>query len=240
MFPGFIYSVSEEGVWVHLYASSIVNLELPNGPQITLHQETSYPWEGHVTIEVQPAQENLSGENPFSLFLRLPGWLYEDQVVVKINGEVIGYPTHPGTYLEIHSAWQGGDQVDIDFPMEVHYLESHPLVVENTGRVAITRGPLVYCLEEADNQSIPLSQVMIDRSSQPSFEFQPGLLGGVVQLTHKAHLQSMDPEWERKLYRPSTPKAYAFSSTATEVRSIPYFAWANRQPGEMQVWTLFL
>jgi len=245
MFPGYIYSVSEGGIWVHLYASSVVNLELPNGRRLTLHQETSYPWDGHVTIEVQPepviqvAQDSLSDNKTFSIFLRLPGWLNDSQVVVKINGEAIGYPTHPGTYLEIHSAWQGGDRIEIDFPMEAHYLESHPLVLENTGRVAITRGPLVYCLEEADNQGLPLSQVMIDRSIQPLVEFQHSLLGGVVQLTHKAHLQSMDPEWEGRLYRPSIPKAHALSSTVTEVKSIPYFAWANRESGGMQVWTLF-
>jgi uncharacterized protein len=123
--------------------------------------------------------------------------------------------------------------------MEAHYLESHPLVLENTGRVAITRGPLVYCLEEVDNQGLPFSQVMIDRFIQPMVEFQRSLLDGVVQLTNKVHLQSIDPGWQGRLYRPSLPEDHTLSSTVTEVKSIPYFAWANREPGGMQVWTLF-
>lgn len=245
MFPGYMYCVSVEGIWVNLYAGSTAHLPLPEGQRVTLHQETNYPWDGHVMITIepdpatQPTQDRQSKEGSFSLFLRMPGWVDEHPVRVRINGEAIDYPTHPGTYLEINSAWQSGDLIELDFPMEVHYLESHPFVLENSGRVAVTRGPIVYCLEEVDNPGFPLSQVMIDRSSQPAVEYQPGLLDGVVQLTHTAFVRTIDPGWEGRLYRLSITRARALSTTVAEVKSIPYFAWANRQPGGMQVWTLF-
>lgn len=244
MLPGYIYSLSPEGVWVHLYAASQAHLDLANGQRIGLRQITSYPWDGHITIEMtasgqaQSAHDDSADRTPFSLFLRLPGWLIEGQVEVKVNEEVIDYPNRPCSYLEIYSAWQNGDRIDIDFPMPVRYLESHPLVLENTGRVALTRGPLVYCVEAVDNPGIRLPDITLDTSAQPVADYRPEMLGGIVLVTCPARVRRItsDTAWEGKLYRPIQHSSGDDADVATEVRCIPYFAWANREPGDMQVW----
>ena len=244
MLPGYIYSLSPAGIWVNLYAASSVNVKLPAGQCIKLHQKTAYPWDGRITIELtsvfpaESANDDLLSK-PFSLFLRMPSWLDEDSVVVMVNGEPIDYPIHAGTYLEINSAWQSGDRIELELSMQVHYIESHPLVLENTGRIAIARGPLLYCLEEVDNLALPLSRIVIDRSCQAGVEYLPELLGGVKQLTCRARIDEIDPEWQGRLYRPYKRGSTQRRNPEAEIKCVPYFAWANRAAGAMQVWNSY-
>jgi DUF1680 family protein len=173
MLPGYIFSISCEGVWLNLYTPSHAYFELDNGQRFGLRQQTTYPWDGHMSLEVtsdpsfQSEAEWTKIHENFSVFLRIPGWLGNNVTEVKINGEHLNYQSNPDSYLEIHRNWQIGDIVDIDFPMEIHYLEAHPLVSENSNKVAITRGPLVYCMESADNTDVSLSRIIIDPSVQP-------------------------------------------------------------------------
>jgi hypothetical protein len=174
----------------------------------------------------------------FSLFLRVPGWLENRHAAVKINDETLNHHPGSGTYLEINRNWHSGDIVTIDFPMEVRYLESHPLVEENTGRIAITRGPLVYCLETADNPTVRLSEIEINPARQPEVEFMPDILGGIVQLRILADKRRIDPKWDSTLYYPIDSSGYSAKRDEVEVMAIPYYAWANREPGEMEIWHL--
>jgi DUF1680 family protein len=243
-FPGYIYSVSDEGIWLHLYASSKANILLRSERQVEVEQSTRYPWDGHIILRigimipiVNPMEEKAGEE--FSLFLRVPGWLEDQQAVIKINDEIFNQQAGSGSYLEIHRNWQTGDNVTVDFPMKVRYLESHPLVAENTGRIAITRGPLVYCMESADNSGIQLSEVRINPLQQPEVEFVPDLLGGIVQLRFLAEIRIVDTKWHVNLYRPLELYGSPPKGDEVEVTSIPYYAWANRAPGEMEIWHLY-
>lgn len=245
MLPGYIYSVSAKGIWLHLYVSSRINLELVGGQHMSLHQITSYPWDGHVTIVItanpssQSEKDDSMFADPFSLFLRVPGWLGDGQVDVKINGETFVHHTSPGSYMEIQRIWQIGDNLEITFPMDVRYIESHPMVAENSGRIAFARGPLVYCLEEVDNPDVSLARISIDTSIQPTHEYVPELLGGVVQLRFRAKVNGMNKERDGKLYRPIHIDSSQRHIDEIEVKSIPYYPWANRKPGAMQVWHSF-
>ena len=242
MLPGYLYSKSKEGIWLHMYASSHADIELTNGPSVGLHQLTSYPWDGQVTIDITIDHPTKSGlyrpENgfEFSIFFRLPGWLGARYIPVKVNDQAYEHQSKTGAYLEIHRTWHNSDHVAIDFPMEVRLLESHPFVVENTGRIALARGPLVYCLEEADNSEVSLSRFFIDSSEQTDIEYLPALLDGVVQLKHQARIGTLVPEWDQKLYRPLQVHTQKDASSGIQANFIPYFTWANRIPGAMQVW----
>ena len=242
MFPGYMYSVSTGGIWLHLYAQSKAVIELLSGQQVELQQTTSYPWDGHVIIQMNNmASLNSSKENQqetieFSLFLRLPDWLDACQVEVKINGETFCHTAAPGSYLEIHRSWQVEDTVSIELPMEVRFLESHPMVEENVGRVAVTRGPLLYCLEAADNPNVSVHEVRIKTSELPKADFMPDHLGGVVRLRLTGEVHIIGTEWKNKLYQPISNDKGQLKTRDIEVISVPYFAWANRDPGAMQVW----
>jgi DUF1680 family protein len=243
-FPGYIYSVSDEGVWLHQYSSSRANISLRSGQKVELVQSTRYPWEGQISLHLanlmfdQKTREENVAEG-FSLFLRVPGWLEDRHAEIKINDETFNHQAGSGTYLEIYRNWHTGDIVAIDFPMEVRYLESHPLVKENTGRIAITRGPLVYCLEAADNPAALLSEIAIHPARQPKIEFIPDFLGGIVQLQFQAEKMRIDPKWDSTLYHPIDPPGYPAKRDEIDVVSTPYYAWANREPGEMEIWHLY-
>jgi DUF1680 family protein len=245
MFPGYLYSVSKEGIWLHLYAQSRARIELSSGRHVELKQSTSYPWDGHVSIQITSSSfENSTvglSENAdeFSIFLRLPGWLGNRQVEVKVNNGAYMHHAGAGSYLEIHRNWRIGDNVSMDLPMDVRFFESHPNVEENFGRIAITRGPLLYCLEEVDNPNVLLSEIWFNTSKQPEVEFVPNLLGGVMRLRVMGKVRAIDKDWDNKLYRPIPLDKDQTKDGAIEVISIPYFAWANRKLGAMAVWHLF-
>lgn len=244
MFPGYMYSVSKEGIWLHLYTQSKAILELMTGQQVEIQQTTSYPWDGNVSLKItnilasHATKGSSRNSDEFSLFLRLPGWLADQKVGVKINGKPYRHHAASGSYLEIHRNWQVGDVVGFDLPMIVRFIESHPLVNENFGRIAVSRGPLVYCLEAADNPDVLLSEFRINPSIQPEVEFVPDLLAGITRLHLSGWVRPIDADWDDKLYRYVHPNKPQANDHEVEAISIPYFAWANRMPGEMGIWHL--
>ncbi len=229
--PGYFYSLSREGAWVHQYAGGQADLPLGEGRTFSLALQTRYPWEGTVELEARAAPEAET-----SLFLRIPGWAGEG-TRVELNGRAVDVPPVAGQYLELRRPWKAGDQVRLDFPMPVRLLESHPYVVENTGRLAAARGPILYCAESADNPGIDLRTVAIQPRQPVQAEFRPELLGGVTALTAQAEVAPLDPAWENRLYRSLAPEPLSPPSLSPVLLSlIPYFAWANRAPGQMEVW----
>lgn len=225
LLPSYLYTTSAEGVWAHLYAASEARLTLPDGRAVALTQKTRYPWDGDITL-------TLDGAGEFSLFLRVPGWC-ENGAALTVNGRAWDAPLAPGSYVEVRRVWESGDTVQLQLPMPVRPVEAHPYALENAGRVALTRGPLVYCLEEVDHPGVDLRDVRLSETLEAVD--RPELLAGVVTLEGNATIHPLAPEWNGALYRAARPAAPVPAQTLS-LRAIPYYAWANREPGQLQVW----
>ncbi len=225
--PAYLYSVSEAEVWVHLYVAGRADLRLPDGRTIELMQHTQYPWEGDVTLEV-------TGEGTFSVLMRIPAWC-EDGAMLTVNGQPIEGDLIPGAYAEIRRAWQPGDTVHLALPMPVRCMECIPHVADNVGRVALMRGPLVYCVEGVDHPGADLDSLVLLPEAGFAHVFQPDLLGGVVIVQGYAGIAPPDEPWGDRLYRRVDPAPSQLQPTI-RLTAIPYYAWANREPGPMRVW----
>jgi uncharacterized protein len=232
--PGYFYGTSKDGLYVHLYDNSQLDWHLEDGTGLKVVQKTNYPWEGTVDITVSPAKPT-----EFTFYLRIPGW--SDSTQVKVNGESASGATS-GEYLALRRRWSAGDTVNVKFNMAAQVIEANSRVVDDYGRVAVQRGPLIYCLEQLDQpQGVPLYDVSLDlrknASSQFQEQFESNLLGGIVVLKHPgAAVQNSTSE--AKLY--SSYAAAPAQTRAVELQFIPYYAWANRAPTPMQVWTPYL
>jgi len=232
--PGYFYSTRNDGIYVHLYDNSELNWHLENGTRLKVTQKTDYPWDGNVEIAVTPAQPA-----DFVFYLRIPGWAEKAQVAG--NGK--SFPgAKPGEYLAIRRRWSAGDGIHLLAEMTPQVLEANPRVADDTGRVAVQRGPHVYCLEELDQPSgVDLSNVAIEVGKQPESEFQSemktDLLGGVLLLRHPG------VSYERNASASTLYPRYTGATARTArvpLSFIPYYAWANRQATAMQVWTPLL
>ncbi len=218
----YVYSQGDAEAVVHLYVQGAGRLQVA-GQEITLRQETDYPWEGRVTLTLQmerPAE--------FALRLRIPGWCR--RAGLRINGEPsdLSGRVERG-YARLERLWRSGDRVELDLAMPVERIYAHPDVRQDAGMVALQRGPIVYCLEETDNPA-PLQRLALARSAALEPRFEEDLLGGVVTLAGEAAAASTDG-WEATLYRAQPP-----ARTPVPLRAVPYHAWDNRAPGQMRVW----
>ena len=225
--PGYVYGASEDAVWVHLYAEGSATVDLGENRTVRLSQRTTYPWDGRVEIRVE-------GENEFVLMLRVPAWC-EEGATVEINGERVDVEIVTGSYMGLRRTWRSGDTINMDLPMPVRRVACHPYVTENTGRVALMRGPLLYCAEQIDNPGVDLRDLILN-DAEPSAHFDPDLLGGVVVIQAEARSATSDDGWEDRLYRHAHQGERDGRTRATRVTAIPYYAWANREPGAMHIW----
>jgi hypothetical protein len=230
--PGYLYSTSADGVYVHLYHTSTLDWHLENGTGLKLSQETNYPWGDTLTLAVIPA-----APSEFSIWLRIPAWT--NRAVVTVNGEPAPGEPKPGEYFQLRRRWNAGDTVRLVFDMTPRLIVANARVRENLGRVAIERGPLVYCLEQRDQpggQSIFDISLPIGANTGKEFtaEFRPDLLGGILVLRHKG-IASAKPLSDEPLYQP-LERAKRRGGKEVELTFIPYYTWANRGPAAMQVW----
>jgi DUF1680 family protein len=218
----YMYGVADDAIAVHLYGENVARLDVA-GQKVKLTQNSCYPWDGAIAISVET-------DSPiaFTLYLRIPGWTRK--AALSVNGETIDLPaaTTDG-YAQVTREWRAGDLVRLDLDLVVEKIWAHPEVREDVGRVALMRGPLLYCLEGADN---PLSLNRLRSPEAQRFEcrFEPALLGGVTTLSARAEADAI-ADWTQTLYRTRPTETEPVSITA-----IPYFAWDNREPGEMLVW----
>jgi DUF1680 family protein len=226
--PGYFYSTSAEGVYVHLYDNSELDWRLENGTRFTLKQTTRYPWDGAVHLAVAPASPQ-----DFTLFVRIPGWSKQNSV--KVNGKAIAGAV-PGEYLAIHRRWSAGDAVELSFDMQPQAVHANLAVADDRGRIAFQRGPIVYCMEQLDQaiaagdaQDFP--RFVAQESDKTASQYQPELLQGVVALEHPGAYLPAQPA---SLYQAGAPPAE--TAHPATLRLIPYYAWSNRQPSAMQVW----
>lgn len=218
----YIYTYNEEALYTHLYIPS-KTMVLAGEDEITLEQSTEYPWNGDIRI----ATEFKKARN-YTLAFRIPGWCRK--VKITVNGE--NYPLEgnvSGGYVSVTRRWKAQEEVRISFDMPVELIQSHPEVRANAGKVALQRGPLVYCLEEADNGE-NLSALSIDTESEFVINKEPELMKEALSVTGKG-VRILDDQWENILYQP-----YRKQEEEVEIKAIPYFLWGNRKSGEMLVW----
>ncbi|MFW6163472.1 MAG: glycoside hydrolase family 127 protein, partial [Planctomycetota bacterium] len=216
------YSRADDGLWVHLYGGNTLATKLPDGSPLKLTQTTDYPWDGKISIVIEETQ---GGE--FALRLRIPGWA--DGATVRLNGEPVDEEARPGSYATLRREWRAGDRVELSLPMGVQLMAAHPLVEACRGKVAVMRGPVVYCLESPDlPEGVRLAQIAVPGDIALTPRHEPELLGGVTVLEGEAVVRAIGDA----LYREATP---ARRRTA-RIRLIPYYAWANRGQSEMAVW----
>jgi uncharacterized protein len=226
--PGYFYSTSATGVYVNLYDNSHLDWHLENGEGLKIDQTTRYPWGNTAEIVVTPAVAS-----EFGVFLRVPEWSRATEFAV--NGKQV-QGARPGEYFEIRRQWRSGDRIDVKFDMAARFTRANPLVREDAGRIAVERGPLVYCLESADQPGIgSLFDVELTALSEPFREnIDAGLLGGVLVLGHKG-VVAEKPLEDEPLYQLATRGAPPPFKPA-ELSFIPYYAWANRGLTSMEVW----
>lgn len=216
----YFYSLADDALAVHLYGDSTARFDIAGTP-VSLTQASRYPWDGAVEITMEP-----QAPVEFTLHLRIPAW--SSSATLKVNDETVKLTdvTSDG-YAAIRRTWKKGDQLRLALEMPIERLYANPLVRQDAGRVALSRGPLIYCVEATDNDS-QLHRLKLPRTASIEARQQPELLGGVVTLSAAAQA---DAGWQDGLYGSEPP-----ATTETRLTAIPYFAWDNREPGEMLVW----
>lgn len=229
--PGYVYAVKDDNVYVNLFVSNTSNLEV-EGRILSLSQRTDYPWDGSVNISI-----NRATGRSFTLKLRIPGWVrnsvvpsdlyaYNDNLrphyTVAVNGEAVENIVQQDGYLTITRHWKKGDCVTLNFDMQVRTVKTNNLVTADRGRLAIERGPIVYCAEWPDNKFDIMSLLL---NKEPEFEVvrQENLLCGINQLKTQAQTLRYDTDGRLK-------------TEDVTLTLIPYYAWAHRGNGKMSVW----
>lgn len=230
----YVYATEALNLYVNLFIDSNAEVELDGRP-VSIRQETRYPWAGRVTIHIDPQTEA-----SFALHVRVPGWargtvmpggLYEfvdtgaqastEQLWLRVNGRATTLNLNNG-YARVDRRWRAGDVIELGLPMPVRQVVARHEARDDRGRVALQRGPLVYCAEWPDNQGRALNVVVAEDAELDS-EFRPDLLGGVEVIRGEVGaIERQDP--------------HPISTVAHELTAIPYYAWANRGTGEMAVW----
>ena len=219
---GYFVSTAADGIAFHLYGGISTRLETA-GTRVAGRETSNYPWSGDIRIEIDP-------ETPaaFDVKLRIPGWCHGARVAV--NGEAVPVEGRTANgYLTISRTWNKGDVVTRDLPMPPVRLYAHPGVIMDAGRVALKRGPLVYCVEEADNPGGRVQRLKLPRESELQVSTRTDLFDGIVTLSAKATAID-EGDWST-LYRTRPPKEAPATLTA-----LPYYLWANRGQGSMVVW----
>jgi DUF1680 family protein len=226
--PGYIYAQKDNAVFINLFVSSKADFMIDKKP-VQIIQQNNYPWNGLLSISVSPATAQ-----QFPLKVRIPGWVkneaipsdlysFQDKgtaaVEIKVNGKPVKYTMENG-YAVINKVWQKNDQLSVNLPMQVRKVIANPSLAEDAGKVALQRGPMMYCAEWKDNDG-KVSNIVIPKNAVFTPTFRKDLLNGLTILNGRA------------LKADSTDKS---KTQPVELTAIPYYSWANRGKGEMQVW----
>ena len=228
--PGLQYAVHADQLYVNLFAGGTAEMSVAD-TRVKITQETHYPWDGMVKLTVAPEKPS-----DFTVRVRIPGWarnqpvptdLYryadklQPEVSLSVNGQPQPIQLEQG-YVAVTRRWQSGDVLTLNLAMPVRRVVAHARVADDVGRVALERGPVVYCFEGVDNQDKVFQLVVPDDVAFAS-QVRPDLLGGVTVLCGAGQAAVRRPD----------------GSVATEpaaLTAIPYYAWCNRGAGQMQVW----
>jgi DUF1680 family protein len=221
----YVYSTAPGEIWVHLFSAGSLSVELEGTP-VRLEQHTTYPWDETVELAL-----GLNAPAEFTLAVRIPGWVRDPQLMVNGRMETLDGRVRNG-YARFRRTWNDGDTVQLIFPMPVERVVANPHVRQICGRVALQRGPVVYCLEEIDNGpdlaaiALPEDETFdVTREGSP-FSGVPVIRGPAKRLDHNG--------WDDELYRAGAGAKNQPRDTA--ITAVPYCLWANRTVGEMMVW----
>lgn len=230
--PGYAYAVRDRDVYVNLFVNGTAEFDAAGG-KISLTQTTDYPWDGKVTIEIDPVQ----GKQACAIKIRIPDWtadketnstLYSfveptgERVTLSVNGKTVNVKPVDG-YAAISQTWAKGDSIEINFPMPVRRVLCDERVKDNVGKVALMRGPLVYCVEGHDVEGGKALNLLLEKDTELTAEKKLDLLGGVTVV--KGTAMELKRTANGGIAR--TPRAF---------EAIPYYAWAHRGKTPMAVW----
>lgn len=230
--PGYIYAVKDENLYVNLFIPNTSTFQVGK-QEVTISQTGNMPWEGRTEIAVTPSRSEA-----FAVKVRIPGWAREEvapdnelywfkdksagKTVVTVNGEPIPMQMDKG-YLTIHRKWKKGDKIVVEFPLEVHRVECNPKVTANLGKVALQRGPIVYCSEGIDFNEPRILDLLLPDTAVITCR-KDTLLNGMIALHSEAYHTQRD----------SAGQTYVADRVA--FKAIPYYAWAQRKASPMLMW----
>jgi len=235
-FPGYMYAVKDRQLYINLFAGNTATMQV-GGKDVVLEQQTSYPWDGDITITVKKNQAKA-----FDMLVRIPEWVngtpvpsdlyqFSDGVKgsysVKVNGQPVSGNLEKG-YLVINRQWKKGDVVSVHFDMPVRTITAHEKVKADEGRVAVERGPLVYCAEGADNQGFSIFNFLMPQ--QPQFAVSDQQINGKRDVNFSVKAISVKG---KAVEQDAQGNPTVKDATLT---MIPYYAWNHRGPGLMEVW----
>jgi DUF1680 family protein len=235
---GYAYVQGKDSLYVNLFVSGGATIKMGDDT-VRVTQQTRYPWDGRVKIMVEP--ESQTGVKTFTVGVRIPGWtqerpvpsdlyLYSDlgpkdwkqrKVTLSINSESVPLEIEKG-YMRIRRAWKVGDVIELNLPMPVRRVRANRKVKADTGRVALQRGPIVYCFEGADNPQ-GVANLVLPPDAEFQTKYRSDLLGGIVTISGQGKIRQEQPNGQTAL-------------KGISITAVPYYAWAHRGRNEMAVW----
>jgi hypothetical protein len=225
---GYLFTTDREGLSINLYAASRLNTLLADGRQVKLQVQTDYPWSGQIAVLFEQEVE-------MRLRLRIPSW-YRIGGTLRLNGVPEPVELQAGSFVELERAWGPGDRIELDLAMRAELLKSHPKVQANSGRVAIRRGPLIYCVETQDHPGYDLDMIRVDTTTAVEAEARADIAAGLQGIRLAGTYTDPALNFGDRLYGLDEETSAQTDAPRVELRAIPYFAWANRKAGAMRVW----
>jgi hypothetical protein len=231
--PGYFYAQKENEIYVNLFAANTAEIALAD-QTVRIEQETLYPWEGKIKITLTPER----GNSDFTVHVRIPGWaenrpvpsdLYRylnpvsEPIALTVNGERVSFKAKKG-YAQLKRSWSPGDVIELTLPMPVQRLVAHDSVSADRGRVALQRGPIVFCAEWPDQPEGRVRNLLLADEAPLQTEFVSDLLNGVQVVRGKV--------WGYRF----GADGQTLERAEQEFHAVPYYAWAHRGSGEMAVW----
>ena len=229
--PGYVYAVKESSLFVNLFINSSADVTI-NKTVVTINQENNYPWDGKLSFTINPKVST-----DFKLMIRIPGWarneaipsslyFFADTTTTKIpillNGKNVDYTMEHG-YAVINNKWKKGDRIEMELPMKVQRILASKELKDDAGKVALQRGPLIYCAEAIDNNG-QSANIVFPSAAVVDATFHPELLNGVMVLNSNVPAIQISIDGNK------------VSTSQQRFTAIPYYAWANRDKGEMIIW----
>ncbi|MBD3195548.1 MAG: hypothetical protein GF317_10860 [Candidatus Lokiarchaeota archaeon] len=200
----YIYCIKDKDVWIHQYIGNKTKIEFNDNSKINISMLSEFPWSGKVRIVL-----GLKQNTRFKLNLRIPIWSNDSKII--INEDLLQESLKPGRFFRIRRHWKDGDKIDLEFKMKPNLIKSDPKRKDTKEKVAISCGPLIYCIEQVDNRNIGFSKMSIGKNSELKSTYEPNLLEGLKVI-------------------------YGKISNGKEFKAIPYFAWCNRGANKMRIW----
>jgi DUF1680 family protein len=229
--PGYIYAQKDNSIYANLFISGNATMNI-SGKPVEIIQQNNYPWDGDLKFTINP-----KSSFDFSMMIRIPGWarneampsdLYsfnkvsDKKAIITINGKEIDYKIENG-YAVLARTWKKNDVIEVKLPMEVRKVVANVNVKSDVGKVALQRGPLMYCAEWIDNNG-KASNIVVPANTEFQASYEPDLLNGVEVLKSKVPVVVIKNDGE------------TIRTEEQNFVAIPYYAWANRGKGEMMLW----